>query len=625
MIRKIYQKLRDLSWIAPLFAFLGWVIYFIQAWIYAHIQTSFLDEGGYLYIGDLYARGVIRPFQDYGPIRLYAPLAYLIPGQIEAWFGASLKTGRYYSVFCGLMMVIALWITAQRLGGKWLAAAVVWGLALTPISIQIYSLAISQAWVACLLAWSLMLVLGERRSLWQILTGSFLAGIIVMTRQNLILVIPLLVAYIFWQHGKKAGFWALIGCLSPILAIHIIYWPNILQIWATWLPASLTPFLDSFRPPIAGIVSENGVTFSGRLLAFLQGIRFHYITTIGFIVSLFLWPRRNEWSSQSNRRIAYFLATLFLALTLLHAWASFIVTNPYCTFCFTPYLAFFDIIVFLLIIVSISSWRKKVSKIMQVAIVLSILVLSAGLGYATFDRFGPWLLNFKFPAITRGLDPHQWVPFITIWDILANKFNADYWTSRLYVPIAIALILGAIFIITAIIIYKKSFNRISRVRRYSFGSWLLISFLGLGVVLSPIMGGTYRENGICQTDIFQSNEKIGNTLNSLIPAGSQVFWNVRSVVPLLYAPKINIYFPQIYATSYFHEGGDSEQLLKFGLWNDVLARQWWEEADYIVTETNWEQAYRPANFDSSQFDIFQTMPPNPCNPLSYLLIYHRKP
>jgi hypothetical protein len=625
MIRKIIQKLRDSVWISPLVAFFGWVIYLVQAWAYAHIQTSFLDEGGYLYVGDLFARGVIRPFQDFGTIRVYPPLAYLIPGQIEAWFGASLKTGRYFSIFCGLMMVIALWMTARRIGGKWLGAGVVWGMAITPISIQIYSLAISQALVACLLAWSLLLVLGEKRSLWQIVTGSFLAGIMVMTRQNLFPVIPLIVAYIFWQHGKKAGFWALAGCLFPILVIHIIYWPNILQIWATWLPASLTPFLDSFRAPINGIGTEIGMTFSGRLLAFLLGIRFHFLTTIGFMVCLFLWPRRDEWSSQSSLRSAYFLAALFLALILLHAWATFIMPDPYCTFCFTPYLAFFDFIVFLLIVVSISAWRKKISRIMQATGVLIILVLAPGLGYATFDTFGPWLLNFKFPAFTRGLDPHQWVPFITLWDILGNKFHADYWTSRVYVPIATGFILGVVFIIIGIIVYKISINRKGKVGNYSFGSWILTAFLGLGVVLSPLMGGTYRDNGICHSDILQSNENIGNTLNRLIPAGSRVFWNVRTAVPLLYAPRINIYLPQIYANAYFIEDGNSKDLLKFGLWNDELARQWWEAADYIVTETNWDQAYHPEIFDSSQFDIFQTAPPNPCAPSSYLLIYHRKP
>ncbi|MGA2502759.1 MAG: glycosyltransferase family 39 protein [Anaerolineales bacterium] len=626
MVWKAAQKIKDSSWIAHLMAISGWAVYFIQAWIYAHIQTSFRDEGGYLYIGDLYARGIFRPFQDYGPARQYAPLAYLIPGQIEAWFGSSLQTGRFFSIFCGLMMVIAVWIIAQRLGGKWIGAAVVWALALTPISIQIYSLAITQALVASLLAWSMLFVLGNKRSLWQIVTGSLLAGIMVMTRQNLIPVIPILIAYVFWQHGKKAGFWALIGCMLPILVIHIIYWPNILQIWATWLPINLTPFLDPFRlPTVAGDSVGPITSFSSRLLAFLQGIRFHFFTTIGVIVCLFLWPRRNEWSSQSNRRSAWFLSTLFLVLAVIHAWESFIITEPYCTSCFTPYLAFFDIIVFFLIAVSISSWRKQISRIKHVAIILFIIIVSTGLGYATFERFGPWLLSIKFPAFTRGLNPHKWVPFITIWDILANKFHQDYWTSRVYISAAMGLVLGVILLITGYYIFKITFKRIRQVRSFSYGSWILISFLGLGVVLSPLMGGIYRADEICSSNNLQSFENIGSTINKLIPAGSQVYWDVSNAVPLLYAPEINIYYPQIYGKSFLIEGGNAEQILKLGLWNEILAIKWWNEARYIVLENHAQPVYRPENFDPSQFNIFKTAPLDPCNPLSYLVIYQKKP
>ncbi len=66
MVKKIIQTLRDSTWVAPLLAILGWGFYIIQAWTYAHIQAPLLDEGGYLYIGDLFIRGVIHPFQDFG-------------------------------------------------------------------------------------------------------------------------------------------------------------------------------------------------------------------------------------------------------------------------------------------------------------------------------------------------------------------------------------------------------------------------------------------------------------------------------------------------------------------------------------------------------------------------------
>jgi surface polysaccharide O-acyltransferase-like enzyme len=83
MIVKTIQEIRDNSWLCSALTFLGVVLYSVQAWVYAHIQTSFVDEGGYLYIGDLYMRGILRPFQDYGLPRWYAPLSYLIPGLIE--------------------------------------------------------------------------------------------------------------------------------------------------------------------------------------------------------------------------------------------------------------------------------------------------------------------------------------------------------------------------------------------------------------------------------------------------------------------------------------------------------------------------------------------------------------
>jgi hypothetical protein len=270
MIGNYIKRLREHAWLAHGLAILGALLYFVQAWTYAHIQTTFVDEGGYLYVGDLYLRGILRPFQDFGPARWYPPLAYLIPGQIGRWFGASLLTGRVFSVICGLLMLVALWLLARRFGGKWWGAAIIWSLTLAPISIQVYSLALSQALVACMLVWSLFFVLGEKCPLWQIVTGSLLSGLVLMTRHNLFPLVPLLVAYVFWQHGRKAGWWSLAGSLFPILVIQAFYWPNILQLWAVWLPAGWTPFLNAYRFPIAGLVSTNTLNLSVSLLALLQ-------------------------------------------------------------------------------------------------------------------------------------------------------------------------------------------------------------------------------------------------------------------------------------------------------------------------------------------------------------------
>jgi hypothetical protein len=627
MIKKAIRKFLDNSWLAPTLTFLGVVLYSVQAWAYAHIQTSFVDEGGYLYIGDLYTRGILRPFQDYGPARWYTPLSYLIPGQIEKWFGAGLLTGRYFSVICGIGMLIPLWLIARRLGGKWWGMAIIWSFALTPIAVQIYSLALSQALVVCFLAWSLFFVLAEKRPLWQIVAGSLLAGLTVMTRQNLFPLIPLLIAYVFWQHGKTAGWWSLASCLIPVMVIHAIYWPNILQLWAVWLPAGWTPFLNAYRNPAAQLVTPNTLSLSASSLALLQGFRFHYFSLFGFFVCIFLWPRRGGWKNRTDQRAAYFLGALFLVLALLHAWATVSTSDQAatCTFCFTPYLSFFDLTALLLIVVTFPSWRRALSKVFQGIIVFFIVLLSAGLGYAGFDRFGPWLMRIPFPAITRGLDPRRWTPFITLWDILSNKFHQDYWTSRVNVSIVVAPILGILLVGLAAVVYRELAKR-KRLNGYSFGGLLLLICLVLGVWLSPLMGGSYRQDGICLANIPETYQKIGQELTDAIPSGSRVYWEVDTAVPLLYVPGISIYSPQIYALFSFRVGGDPEQLEKYGLWNDELARQWREEASFIVTESIRSQTYRPGgDLDTTQFDVFRTAPTNPCDPNSYLLVYKRKP
>ena len=627
MIGKIIRKFRDNAWLSVALTASGFLLYSIQAWAYALIQTSFVDEGGYLYIGDLYARGILRPFQDYGPARWYPPLAYLLPGQIEKWFGASLLTGRFFSVLCGMGMLIPMWLIARRLGGKWWGVAIIWSFALTPVAIQVYSLALSQSLVACLLAWCLFFVLAEKRPLWQIMAGSVLAGLVIMTRQNLFPLIPLLIAYVFWQHGKTAGWWSLAGCIIPVLVIHVIYWPNILQLWAVWLPAGWTHFLDAYRFPAAQLVSSNTLSFSASSLALLQGFRFHYFSLVGFFVCVFLWPQHRGWRNRADQRAAWFLGALFLVLALMHAWATVSTSEQAatCTFCFTPYLSFFDLTALLLVVVTFPSWKKTLSRVAQGGIVCFSVFLAAGLGYAGFDRFGPWLMGIPFPAITRGLDPRRWIPFITLWDILSNKFHQDYWASRVTVSIGVAAILAILLVGLAAIAYRKLAKR-ERLNGYSFGSFLLVVCLILGVWLSPLMSGSYRQDGICLANIPGNFQKIGQELVRVIPPGSRVYWDVMTAVPLLSAPGISIYPPQIYALYSFRAGGIPEQLAKYGLWNVALASRWMAEAGFIVTEADWNLTYRPTGgLDAARFDVFQTAPTDPCNPNSYLLIYQRRP
>ncbi len=94
---------------------------------------------------------------------------------------------------------------------KWLAVAAVWTFVLSPEVIFTYSEGISQATIACLLVWTLALALGEKRSIWELTLSGFLAGATIMTRQNMVPVLPLLVTIHFLATRMETGDVFLVG------------------------------------------------------------------------------------------------------------------------------------------------------------------------------------------------------------------------------------------------------------------------------------------------------------------------------------------------------------------------------------------------------------------------------
>ncbi|HUG34763.1 MAG TPA: glycosyltransferase family 39 protein, partial [Anaerolineales bacterium] len=230
-----------------LLALIGVAVYIAKSLYFAHSSLSIGDEGAYLFKGLMFARGDYRPFQEYGFWTNKSPLAFLIPGYVQYWFGAGLREARYFAILISVLMLAGLWITANRLGGKGWAALAVWVFALSDAHVATYSQALSQGLVACMMSWMFVCTLGTDRPLWQLVLGSVLSVLVVMTRQNMIVVPPILILYVFWQYGSRAGSWAFGAGVVLFVAFHALYWPQILQLWTPWLPGSYTAFLDEFR------------------------------------------------------------------------------------------------------------------------------------------------------------------------------------------------------------------------------------------------------------------------------------------------------------------------------------------------------------------------------------------
>lgn len=344
-IEKIKQNLHKAirtSWLPDLLAFSGSLIYVILAVQNAFTRTSFLYEGLYLFKGWLFASGQFQPFADYGPWTNQMPLSYYIPGVVQTLFGPGLRAGRYFAILLGILMILALWLVTRRLANRWWAAGIVWALALNIASIKIYSLAISEVVVACLFAWMLYFILGEDRPTWQIVVGSILSVAIFLVRINMVPLIGLVVLYVFWQHGQRKG-WIALGVVGSVFLLsHVLYWPGILKIWATWLPDGLTLFLNPFR-----LTSETGkwVTsaalpdFIERILYFFLSFRLHLLSLGGAVFVWLLWPGGvSRWKSPAQFKTAVFLSVSLLLFLIMHMLAAFFF--GFCISCVLLYRVF---------------------------------------------------------------------------------------------------------------------------------------------------------------------------------------------------------------------------------------------------------------------------------------------
>lgn len=601
---------------AGIVACFGAVLFLVQSLWYAHTSISSLDEGAYLYKGILFATGQYRPFQPYGVWTNKAPFAFLIPGYFEMLFGPGLRTGRYLSIFMGLLVLLAVWIAALRVSrDRWLAAASVWAFALAPGQIKIYSQGLTQSTIASMLAWMLVLALGKGRPLWQLILSGFLAGMMSLTRQNMIFVMPILFAYIFWENGWKAGLYSFLAGLGILLFIHVLYWPYIMQLWLPWLPTGLRAFfLDAAITDLGKAVWNPSVSWDGRLLSFFEGFRDQFVAMAGSLVTFLLWPKRHDWKTTSDFRAAVFLGALFIILLFAHLWSAILL--GYCVYCFSGYIAFFYVAAILLVVLVLSVWRKSAGIIRQALLGFAMLIVSVGIGFSAFSDLGDTLLGLYVPRVAGG----RLLPgFTTLWETISNKFLVERNMAEKIVSALGGLSAGIFLLLLALLIYKMS-----RGRQTTYAYVLAVTVLTFGFVLSPILAGS-GARADCSTDVIEANEQVGAYLRQNIPQGSSVYWNGGlSVAPLLYLPGIKIFPAQINGGYAFRVDGDPQQLLKYGLWNAQLRTQWLAEADFVIVE-----AGRYGNMMSilvpERFDQLSASPvPTSCVDGSRLLVFKRK-
>jgi len=623
---KSIQKIKSIPGIAEIIAIIGAAIFLFQALHFAHIQESILDEGLYLVKGYLFASGRYIPFQPDGPWTNQMPLSYLIPGFTQMLFGTGLRTGRYFSVLLGVLILIGLWIVARRLGGRWWAAAMVWVVAINPAFANGYSMAVSQVLVACILTWILVLALDEKAPAWRLALSSVLAGLLILVRVNMTPVLPILLIYIFWQFGKRAGLLATVAGGLAVLIGHAFYWPGILQNWAGWIPASVSHFLDPWRIENLGIaVWDPNIGLEDRLASFWDGVRYNFIPILALALFGVLILQRKYWKNQFHYRSAVFLTILSGVLFIAHAWAA--LWKTYCVFCFSGYLEFFSPVVVLLILLTYQSWRPAPGKWFSFPkfftgfVMAVILILFSGAGYGISRGIGPALIELPIPRLLTGRLSGGSVP---LWGLLENGLGIAYKTSRWLVPTLAGLVVGLGLILVAWLVGRS--QRLKSYRPPNFGLFTAGLAIILGTILTPtpLLTGSEQTN-TCQGDQITAMENAGASLAQAVSPNALVYWQGSlSAVPLLSIPQARIFPAQLNDGYSFRLGGDTQALRRFGLWNDVLRDQWLNEADFIIIQERYYNQEWKQFLESGAFDELAPTPgTDPCKDNSGLRIFRR--
>jgi len=444
-----------------------------------------------------------------------------------------------------------------------------------------------------------------------------------MTRINLAPVLPLLVLYIFWQHGRKAGWIAAVAGGSVVILEHALYWPGILRLWAYWIPAALTPFLDPWRIPDVPLLWEPAVGLAGRLASFFSSFRVSFTAFAGVLATGMLWPSRERWKDKSAFRSAVFLLTLFLTLLAFHMWAS--LGNNYCVYCLPGYITFFAVSGLILIVVSFQAWQTQMPAWRQAGAALLILVITAGIGFGAFEDFGALLYRAPFPKVLLGYPLGS--GSVELGELLRTLFQFEPALLRRLLPAAAGLASGFGVLLLAAAGYWLS-RRSQAGAPVSFGARSLTTFLLLGTLLSPTapLAGGYPLLE-CSGDAIQTYETVGAHLARLIPPGSSVFWRGGlSVVPLLYVPGITIYPAQINMAYTQRLSGDPDQLMRFGLWSDEVARQWAAEADFILIQERFMEGWLLDEMRSGSFEELEPTPPSiNCRADAVIHVFRSKP
>jgi hypothetical protein len=269
-----------------------------------------------------------------------------------------------------------------------------------------------------------------------------------------------------------------------------------------------------------------------------------------------------------------------MVLYIAHVQAAFF--GEFCISCILLYIGYFDFLGLMLLVVAAPVLLQELTPLRQMIVFTVIVLLILGIGFSAHEDLSS---EFAKAAIERLDGTYLWGALIHYIDL------PHLFLFRVTFVLLVSALLIAVGGIALRVVYRLS--GAGQAAGGRIGIFALNLFLILGLSLSPtkVLGAGSDFFDCAGTDVFASYRRAGAELSQIIEPGSRVYWEGRLPAIFLYMPPgIQVYPPQLNHVHSYYLGGDSEALLRYGLWTDELARQWLAEADYILVQ-NTEKVY----------------------------------
>jgi hypothetical protein len=489
---------------------------------------------------------------------------------------------------------------------------------LNPAEVKIHTMAISEGTVAALLVWIIVLITGEKRPLWQVLLGSALTAPLVLTRENMAFVPLIVFVYIFWQHGWKAGLLSMLCSALLFIGGNAFYFPDNLKFWIVRAPNVPTAALDPWRFQSSvglgtSIPEPENANAYRMFLYFWLTFRLHFVALVSALTVWLLLPYQFARQISERARAVVFLSVLLLTLFIAHMQVAFF--GEFCISCILLYVGYFDFIGLMMLVIAWPLLVKEMSAIRQALIFMVVFLMILGIGFSTYEDLST---EFTKRMIERLDGTYIWgamIHYIAVPQLILFR-------------VAFVLLISALVIalgVIGLVVLHRRLNGGQLAGRKT-GFLVLNSFLILGLILSPTAvlgkGNDFFDCG--NTDVFKSYREAGAELSKVIEPGSKVYWEGRLPAIFLYMPDVQIYPPQLNHVHSYHVGGDAQELLRFSQWNDELARQWLEDADYILFQSTELVYLTDDTIESGKYEKIMSAPKaEKCRWQSVINVYKR--